>query len=395
MKILQVSSSFKPAWETGGVNRVCYDQSRYLIKQGHKVTVFTTDRGKERVDVPTKNGPIIVDGITTYYFSNLSNFLSMKFKIITPLFAPFIIRGIIKDFDVIHLHEHRNLLAFVCAFYAKKNNIPYIVQPHGSLPLNNGSKKFFDLIYGKKMLVNSNCILALTESEKQKCIEYGLKEENISILPNGIDFSIYQNNCNRLDNSIRKKFGINSNKKIILYIGRLNRIKGIDLLLQSFAQISLEFEDIILMIVGPDDGFLTDIQKMIHELGITKDVIITGALYDDEKVNAYYESYLYVLPSRYETFPITILEANACGIPVIVTDRCDIASVIDGNTGIVIKFSQEDLNNALRKLLLDKNFYQKMKNNARSFVVSNYALEPTIEKLISLYQMVIKKPIAK
>src|SRR4030042_2636002 len=101
MKILQVTNFFKPSWESGGPARVVYEISRKLIEKGHEVTVYTTDGFKWRLDVE-KNKPINVDGIRTYYFRNLSNFLAKK-VFLTPYYLPFVARREIKNFDIIHI----------------------------------------------------------------------------------------------------------------------------------------------------------------------------------------------------------------------------------------------------------------------------------------------------
>ncbi|WP_054864778.1 glycosyltransferase [Methanosarcina barkeri] len=89
-----------------------------LVKEGHEVTVFTTDGFKSRLKI-IKNKPVDVDGINTYYFRNLSNYLTKR-NIVIPYYLPFIARRKIQDFDVIHIHEHRTLLAVIVHYYSKK-----------------------------------------------------------------------------------------------------------------------------------------------------------------------------------------------------------------------------------------------------------------------------------
>ena len=132
LKILQVSNSFYPCFDAGGVVRVVYDISKELLARGHEVTVYTTDGCTKRLNVE-KNNAVDVDGIKVYYFRNLSNIISNKLKIATPYHLLRIVKRDVRNFDVIHIHEHRTFLGVLVYYYAKKYDVPYIVEAHGSL----------------------------------------------------------------------------------------------------------------------------------------------------------------------------------------------------------------------------------------------------------------------
>ena len=169
MKILQISNSFKPAWEAGGTTRVVYEISCALSNKGHSVTVYTTDRGQKRVNVQ-KNRPVPLDNLIVYYFSNISNYLAMKLNIVTPYYLLFIARKELKNFDIVHIHEHRTFLGIIASYYAKKKN-PYIVQSHGSvMPFfqKNWFKKIFDKLLGNNILNDASKVIALTETESEQ-----------------------------------------------------------------------------------------------------------------------------------------------------------------------------------------------------------------------------------
>ena len=134
MKILEVTSFFKPSWEAGGIARVSYEISKRFAEK-HEVTVYTTDGFKSRLKVQ-KNRSIQVDNMSVYYFSNLSNYLASK-NICIPYLLPYVVKKDIQQFDIIHIHSFRSILAVVIWYYAKKYNIPYVLQAHGSvLPIS-------------------------------------------------------------------------------------------------------------------------------------------------------------------------------------------------------------------------------------------------------------------
>lgn len=347
MKILQVSNFFKPSWETGGVTKVNYELSLNLVARGHDVTVYTTDGYSSRLDVP-KNQTVEVDGIQVYYFYNLFRFLVKRMKLPTPYYLPIVLRKEIKNFDVIHIHEHRTLSAAIVHYYAKKHGVPYVLQSHGSvLPFfqKDRLKKLFDRLFGYSILNDASNLIALTATEAKQYVQMGMDESKIVIIPNGINVEEFKNLPN--EGEFKQKYSIESDKKIILYLGRIDKIKGIDLLIDSFANLVKEVDNTRLVVVGPNSDYLPILKQKVIDLGIDDNILFTGPLYGRDKLEAYIDADVYVLPSRYETFPNTVLEAAACGTPVIITDQCGITDIVKGKLGYVVEFDTDALKNAM------------------------------------------------
>lgn len=384
MKILQVSHSFYPCYQAGGVVKVVYDISKEMVRNDHAVTVFTTDGCRDRLDVQT-DVPVNVDGIRVYYFRNISNWLRIKFKIATPLALIGVIKKEIRNFDVIHIHEHRTLLAATVSYYARKNDIPYIVQSHGSvLPFFQKQllKKIFDAMLGDRILHGASKLIALTESEAEQYRNMGIHSSKIDIIPNGIDLTQSENLPPR--GTFRSRYQIPQNDKIILFLGRIHKIKGIDLLLEAYAQLLQEMPDIRLVIVGPDDNFLSILQKQIQELNLVKNPLFTGPLQNQDKFAAYVDADVYVLPSRYEIFGNTILEAWGCGTPVIVTDGCQIADIVKKG-GLVSRFDSNDLKEKLKAVLTDNNVRNELGSAGKNLVNDQYNLISIVKKYELVY----------
>ena len=117
MRILEVASFFKPSWEAGGIARVSYELSKRLSTR-HEVVVYTTDGFKSRLNIK-KNRPIEVEGMSVYYFRNLSNFLARR-NLCIPYLLPHIVKKDFHRFDIIHVHTFRTILAILIWYYAKK-----------------------------------------------------------------------------------------------------------------------------------------------------------------------------------------------------------------------------------------------------------------------------------
>lgn len=390
MKILQVTNFFKPSWEAGGPAKVSYELSKKLVEIGHDVTVYTTDGFKKRLDVE-KNKPVDVDGIRTYYFRNLSSYLARKIVLPIPYYLPIVAKREIQNFDVIHFHEYRAMQEVVVYYYAKRYGIPFILKAGGSLPRisrMHGTKKLFDTIFGYNILQDAAKTIARNKREVNQYKKMGVSKDKIEIIPVGIDLFEYNNLPE--NGEFRRKYRIRDDEKVILYLGRIHRIKGIHLLVKAFAGLLRELDNVRLVIVGPDDGFLLNLKQFVRTLKIEHKVLFTGPLYERDKLAAYVDADVYVLPSMYETFPSTVLEAWACGAPVIVTDRCGIADFVD-KVGCVIEYDNDQLQGALFKILSDEKLRKRFGAKGRQLVRAEFNWERIVRKIEALYETVLLK----
>jgi len=263
------------------------------------------------------------------------------------------------------------------------------LQARGSiLPIfeKQNLKKLYDLVWGNRILKSASKVLALTPTESKYYIKMGADSNKIEIIPNGISLSDYINMPKR--GEFRKAYDICDNEKIILFLGRIHKIKGIGLLVDSFAELLRERNDIRLVVAGPDGGFLSELIKQIDRLNISDKVIFPGPLYRTEKLQAYIDADVYVLPSVFEAFPNTVLEAFACGTPVIVTNSCGITDIIK-NSAIVVEYNKLDLMEAIDKVLNDNNLVHCLKSNSNLLINTKFNWEKIIENLESLYYSII------
>jgi glycosyltransferase involved in cell wall biosynthesis len=390
LEILQVVPSFKPSWGTGGAARVAYEISKKLAERGQNVTVYTTDGLLSRLEVD-KNKPLNVDGTKTYYFRNLSTFLIRKINLPIPYYLPLVARREIKGFDVLHLHGYRTVLTAVVSYYAKKYGIPYILQAHGSVEtyFQKGTlKRLFDKFWGYRILKDATKLIAVAPTEAEQYKSMGVSEDKIEIVPNGIDLSEFDNLPPR--GEFRKKYGLDDSQKIILYLGRIHQTKGIDLLARAFADLTKELDRAKLVIVGPDDGYLPALKKLIKELKIEEKVIFTGPLYEEEKLKTYIDADVFVNPRADEIFGLVFLEALACGTPVICSRRCGIADVIDGQAGLAVPYDKGRLSNAILRMLSDDKMRQQFREKGKLLVRERYNWGKIVEQVEGLYRAVAK-----
>ncbi|WP_281774504.1 glycosyltransferase [Methanobacterium formicicum] len=383
MRILQVISSFPPAYSYGGALKTAYEISKQLVIDGHNVTVYTTDVYDENSRIDFEENPIIVDGMEVYRFRNISNKLAYKNFPIAPSMAKSLKKNMHK-FDIIHLHEYRSFQAILIHYYSKRNNIPYLIQPHGSTINIMGMSKLknlFDITIGHKILKDASKVIALNERECNIIKKFNVNPSDIKIIPNGISLSEFSNLPDK--GNFRLKYGIKKHENLILYLGRIHKIKGIDLLVRTFAK--LVNDNIILVIVGPDGGYLQEIKKIVEEFGIKDKVIFTGPLYGSKKLEAYIDADLYVLPSIYETFPSTVLEACACGTPVIVTDNCGISNIVNQNLGFKVRYDEISLKVAIQTMLNNNKIRLNAVNNAKNLLKTRFNWIKIVKELENIY----------
>jgi glycosyltransferase involved in cell wall biosynthesis len=209
-------------------------------------------------------------------------------------------------------------------------SLPYLISPHGGLQHlgKSGAKRLFDLAWGNSILKDAARLLVLSEKEKTDALSFGVGESRIRKLANIIDASGYTSLPDR-----------RSSRKTILFLGRLNRIKGIDLLIEAFNGLS----DVQLVLAGPDDGEGRKIPK-------TPDIIQTGFLAHPSKLQAIADSDVVVLPSRSEASPVVMYEALLCKRPVVVSSACELPMPDPLEYGI-LKFHSLDVADLQKQLL--------------------------------------------
>jgi glycosyltransferase involved in cell wall biosynthesis len=394
MRILQITPYFPPAYAFGGPVKAAYQISRELIKRGHEVVVYTTDAKDfgSRLEIDSSN---TIEGMKVYRFRNLSLTLVKKLKLfITPQLALFAGKEV-RKFDIIHLHEYRTFQNIVIHHYARKYNVPYVLQARGSLPRIGAWQRLkwiYDVFFGYRLLRDASKVIALTCIEVEQYKRMSVPEGKITIIPNGVDLSEYAELPPK--GTFKKKFNIPEDKKIILYLGRIHKTKGIDFLVRAYAHLinEMNFKDAVLVIVGPDDGFLGEVKSLVQSLGISRLVMFTGPLYGNKKLSAYADSDLVVLPSRYETFPNVVLEAYACSKPVVASNVEAIPDIVlHGETGLLFQAGDvKGLANAIAYMLANPEESERMGCNARRLVEEKFSIDRVVTQLEILYEKVLK-----
>jgi glycosyltransferase involved in cell wall biosynthesis len=383
MKILQVRSIFPPQptkWH-GGATQVAYHISKELVRHGHRVEVWAANT----LDMKTKidSRLTVVDGIKVSYFPYIMPYSTF-------FLSPALVkaaRSRLEEFDVIHIHNFRTFEGPAVAYYAKKKSVPYIMQAHGSLPVTDNKrnlKQCFDNLWGNKLLRNAAKVIAVTKMEAAQYRLMGVSEDRIEIVSNGIDLSEFENLPGR--GEFRKKWGIGRDEKVVLYLGRLHKTKGIDLLIKAFSSVCREMKDTWLVVAGPDQGILAELNSLTAALGIKSKTLFTGPLYGRDKLASFVDANVFVTPS-FLGFPITFLEALACGIPIITTTNGDRLDWIDRQTGYVVDYDEIQLSEAILRTINNSDRSKRFEVKAKKLVNERFAWPKVAEKVELIYRI--------
>ncbi|HOI57103.1 MAG: glycosyltransferase [Methanoculleus sp.] len=390
MKILQVTPFFKPLWESGGVARVAYDISHTLHESGHDVTVYTTNRSIYPSDLPT-NRRVDVDGMNVYYFENLRKYCPMEAAPVLPYYMPAVARREMNQFDLVHIHDHRTMLTVIASHYARKCGVPYVLQAHGALPQDTGSrrmKRLFDQLWSKEVILGASGVIALNETEAECYRALGVAEEKIAIFPNGIDPAEHSDLPAR--GRFRAAWGIDGAARVVLYLGRLDPTKGIDLLIRSFAEVAREFDDAVLMLVGGDMGHNDEFRQRVRSLNLDDRVVFTGFVSKEDKMAAYTDADVFVTPS-FTGFPMTFLEACLCGTPIVTTGQGDLLEWVDNTVGFTTEYTPEAFAGAIGRLLDDDVLRARFGEQAKELVRTRYNWQAIVRDIEGFYADVANK----
>ncbi len=192
----------------------------------------------------------------------------------------------------------------------------------------------------------------------------------------------------RDDAGFRRRHGL-GDAPFVLFVGRLNRIKGSDLLLEAFGRAKDELPEYNLVFAGPDEGLLAGLRRAAAGYGVEDRVRFVGYLGGEEKSRAYHAADVLVVPSRQEAMSLVALEAGAAGTPVLLTDRCGFDEVERAGGGRVVPASVEGLREGLVEMLRGPGGLRSMGANLRRLVEGRYTWDAAAESYLDLYGQIL------
>ena len=375
MRVLNINALLDPV-DGGGTAERTVQMSRYMVKSGVECGILTTDVGITPAYIEK------LDGIELVACPCLWE------RFFVPKDCLRKIKESIERADVVHLMGHWTVLNVLAYFYLRRLKKPYVVCPAGSLPIYGRSKflkKSYNALLGNRIMRNASGVIAVTDGDKQHMGNYGVSKDKVVVIPNGVDLERVGDEDT---GGFRKKYGLGESR-VLLFMGRLDHIKGPDLLLRAFCNLRGRFPDYVLVLAGPDGGMRAEMEEFVTERGAADSVRFVGYLGEVEKLQAYRAAELLVIPSRQEPMSIVVLEAGREGTPVMVTDKCDFSVVEDVGGGMVVAASVSGLEGGLSAVLDDPQRLLGMGSNLQRYVHSHFSWNSVVCKYIELYERIV------
>ncbi len=352
LSILNVTQAYLPFVPASGQAVKVAAISQHLTRRGHSVTVLTASPGRRKP--PARHGDVEVVCLRSVIrYHNLT---------VNPDAVAFCL-GRLRGFNMVQIYGIYDLLGPVVARLCRRWSIPYVLEPLGMFrPIvrNISLKRLYRRLFGWPVVRGAARIIATSELERDELIAEGVSATQVVVRRNGVDLPGRETLAR---GGFRREIGLDSRVPLVLYLGRLSRIKGLDLLVEAFSGLPALAT---LAIVGPDDGdgCVRDLERLRARLGLDGRVRLLGPRFGADKYAVFADADVFVLPSRSESFGNAAAEAVACGVPVVVTDRCGIAPLVRDRAGLVVPCEVQELRSALTRLIADQDLRDRLRAGA-------------------------------
>lgn len=394
MKILLVIPYLASAY--GGTSQVVTALAHHLGQAGMTVDIITTNAADgDTATVPT-------DDWVEEPFYRVRYFSAWHRSDL--IFSPGLLQWLlthIHRYDIVHTHTLFSPLMALTHGICRLRQRPYVMTPHGmldawALAYKAWKKKLYYTAVEKAFLARSSAIQVLSTTESDNVAQ--LDHDQAVLIPNGIHQNQFQS---RPDAELfYQRFPHLRDKQIILFLGRIDPKKGLDLLAPAFATIYAAYPNAHLLLAGPDSinftptvrGYLRDAftQGKTSVETSKESVTFTGMLSGPIKYAVLAAATIYVSPSYSEGFSMSVLEGMASGLPCVITTGCNFPEAAAHQAAHVVDTETDAIATALMDCLENPKEAKKMGDRARQFIFDHYTWENAAQTLIKTYQQIIQ-----
>jgi glycosyltransferase involved in cell wall biosynthesis len=296
--------------------------------------------------------------------------------------------------DIINIHGYGEYAADVVCILKKlgRLHVPLVLATYGIAGLKHGylalnlsfaltpkerilriRHLFYDFTLGRLEMSTFNRIIISSEEERLYLYRIGVKEKNLRNIPIAINEIFFASTSEQTRNNI-------------LYVGRIDRYKGIDILVRAIKQITLSNLPVRCIIVGKDVGYKSKLELSVKDLNLRDIVEIKDEVSQDELVNLYSSAIVTVLPSFSEGFPLSLVESMACGTPFLATPVGAIPELVN-QTKAGITFPIGDsraLSKSISKLMQNRALWLELSTNAKNFA-ANFRWDRIGQRFYEIY----------
>jgi glycosyltransferase involved in cell wall biosynthesis len=361
----------------GGTAERTFQLARHMARLGHDCTVLTTEIGM------TPERRAALEGCAVVALPVLSG----------RFFVPSARRGeidrLVAATDVAHLMNHWTLLNALVYRSARRFDKPYAVCPAGALAIFGRSrllKQAFNALIGREIIRRAQAHIAIADNEIGQFEAYGVPADRIVKIPNGVN---PEDLAYGDVEGFRRQAGL-GDAPYLLFVGRLNPIKGPDLLLKAFYRVASTYGACHLVFAGPDEGMGSSLRSDAERMGLGDRVHFIGYLGGQDKAAAYRGASLVVVPSRQEAMSLVVLEAGICGRPVLMTDQCGFPVLDRVGGGVLVPATDNGLAEGLRDMMGDAGRMVDMGGRLKGYVAGHYSWEAIALRYESLFDGLLR-----
>ena len=335
MRILFAAPAWAPSRAFGGPVVAAAELVRRLVARGHQVEVLTTTIVDLHARPAARSSSAIVDGASVRY---LGTPLRYRWMGITPA-LPLALARLDRP-DVVHVFGFRDPITTGVAAWARIARVPYVFEPLGMFRprlRKVALKRALDSTLYRGVARGAAAVVVASERERDDVVACGVSPQRVHVRGNGFPEPERQV---PVPAGLRHRLGIPPDAPLVLYVGRIAAGKGIDHLLAALR----ELPEAHLVIAGPDDR---------HGVATGGDRVHTLPMTDEPPRRLYPQADVFVLPSEGESFGMVAAEAAAAGTPVIISDRCGIASFFEDGEALIVPYERGAVVDAIRRVLSD------------------------------------------
>ena len=370
----------------GGVPRFVLDASRVMAAEGHRSHILTLDTTDTPEAWLADHGGSSLPTVTTLARPSFGG----------SLFGPrqmAEIRRHISNADAVHLHCVWSVSSMQIAAAARQLGVPYIVSLHGmlddwSMAQGATKKRAYMALGGRRLLEKAARVHSTARAELDQSRKW-FPGGTASIIPYLMDLSPYRNLPSK--QIARDRFPeLATDEPKILFLSRLHYKKGCEHLLRAAAKLAADGVGGTFIFAGTgDEAYVDSLKQMAKDLSIADRVLFTGQVTGDCKFSLYRNADAFVLPTSQENFGLVLIEAMACGVPVVTTKGVDIWRDLESSgSARIVEQDAAAIAATLKDLLSDRAALAAMGEAARPWVMRTYAEELLIGRYEQLYRTV-------
>lgn len=362
----------------GGMETHIKTISERLISHGIDVQIFTTD---PFLQCPRQTTVEMIDvfKFKSYALKNMYFFSPQLYLALRNL----------KHVDIVHAHGYNTFPTLAAVLAKSVNKKPLAFTPHyggysehviGTSYLRTLAKRCYNLTWGRRIFHHVDAIVSVGSVEREFILrKFGVHKQKTLYIPNGVKAG-----------SDKRSWKTRGPIKTLLYVGRMEKYKGVEALLRAFSKIAEAHSNLRLVYVGRG-SYKERMKFLVHKSKLEERVHFFENVTDEELEAIYQTADIFVTLPQHETFGISVVEAMAHGLPVIASKVGELSRIVKhGKTGFLLDFppNVESLAQLIKSLIANSDFSREIGRSARKDVLSKFSWSRSVQDLIRLYERI-------